>query len=272
MAGAKIAAARTGANALVDAMLPGGSSSYALVGLVPLQGCYDANPALLPPVGLPNSHGCVDSDEYPSSSGDIVSLASDANRLHNGINQLSAPGGSGTNVCEGLKMTRLELFESGVARTNAARYIVLLTDAENNWNTGVNSKTAWVHSGGVGDGCAYTGSSTNANVHNRDLGVRTDALATNIKTGVSGDGQKAGQTVTIFVIMYGPNATGSIPANCDTSLLSSTTADPTSQTYTKNLARCIASEAGDLFLAPNASDISDAFEQIISRLPVRLVR
>jgi hypothetical protein len=33
----------------------------------------------------------------------IVSLTSDAAKFHNGINALSAPGGSGTNVCVGLK-------------------------------------------------------------------------------------------------------------------------------------------------------------------------
>jgi hypothetical protein len=69
--------------------------------------------------------------------------------------------------------------------------------------------------------------------------------------------------------MYGPNATGAVPANCNAGALSSGTA--TSQSYTKNLARCIASTAGDLYLAPNATDISAAFQQIISRLPVLLL-
>ena len=39
----------------------------------------------------------------------------------------------------------------------------------------------------------------------------------------------------------------------------------------KTLAGCIASSAGELYQAPNAADISSAFHQIISRLPVLLI-
>jgi hypothetical protein len=264
MAGAKITNAKIGANSLVNALLPSTGLSTALVTMVPFQGCYHTTP------GSPSgSSGCVDSDDYPSSGGMIVPLVNDTTRLHNGINALSAPGGSGTNVCEGLKETRIKLFASGVARPNALRFIVQLTDAENNWNS---AKANWVHSGASGVGCRYTGTNTNTDVQNRDLGVRTNALATQIKDPTSAaDGQAVGQTVKIFVIMYGPNATGTVPATCNTSLLSSSTTSPTSQNYTKNLARCIASSAGDVYLAPNATDISAAFQQIINRLPVLLL-
>ena len=108
MAGAKIANAKIGANALVNALLPGSGSSTTLMTMVPFQGCYHTTP------GSPSgSSGCVDSNDYPASGGMIVPLVNDATRLHNGINALTAPGGSGTNVCNGLRETRIRLFQSG---------------------------------------------------------------------------------------------------------------------------------------------------------------
>jgi hypothetical protein len=263
MQGAKIQNAKIGANALVDALFPTTGLSTTLLTMVPFQGCYHTTP------GSPSgSSGCVDSDNYPNNGGMIVPLVNNTTRLHNGINALTAPGGSGTNVCNGLKETRNRLFQSGVARPNALRFIIQLTDAENNWNA---AKANWVYSGAVGVGCRYTGTSTNTDVQNRDLGVRTSALAAQIKNPTSNDptsGQQIGQTVKIFVIMYGPNATGTVPT-CNTSALTSGT--PTSASYTKNLASCSASSPGDVYLAPNASDISAAFQQIINRLPVLLL-
>lgn len=261
MAGAKIANAKIGANALVDALLSSSGLSTALVSMVPFQGCYHATPASSSPAV---DSGCVDSNEYPTSGGMIVSLTNDTTRLHNGINALSAPGGSGTNVCEGLKRTRIKLFESGVARPNALRFIVQLTDAENNFQKTEPAIVNWVSSD-----CKYPGTSNTPDVWNRDLGVKTAALAAEIKNPTSAaDGQAVGQTVKIFVIMYGPNATGTVPT-CNTGAL--TSGSPTSASYTKNLASCIASAPGDVYLAPNASDISAAFQQIINRLPVLLL-
>jgi hypothetical protein len=252
MAGTKIANAKIGANAMVDALLPSGVSSTSLVSMVPFQGCY----------GSSTASGCVDFDEYPTTGGMIVSLTNNASRLHNGINALSAPGGSGTNVCNGLKKTRQKLFQSGVARPNAFRYLILLTDAENNFQTGLPAGTV--------DPACVPNPATATTAGNLNLGVRTNNLATEIKDPtVAADGQTVGQTVKVFVIMYGPNATGAVPANCNAGALISGT--PTSQSYTKNLARCIASTAGDVYLAPTATGISAAFQQIIDRLPVVLL-
>ena len=250
MAGAKIANAKIGANAMVDALLPTSGSSTALVGMVPFQGCYRNT----------TSGGCVDFDEYPA--GMIVSLTNNSTSLHNGINALNAPGGSGTNVCNGLKRTRLKLFQPGVARPAALRFLILLTDSENNFQTGLPAGTV--------DAACIPSPATATNAGNLNLGVKTNNLATQIKNPtVAADGQAVGETVKVFVIMYGPNATGTVPANCNASALTSGTV--TSQSYTKNLTRCIASTAGDVYLAPNATDISAAFQQIINRLPVLLL-
>ena len=204
----------------------------------------------------------MDFDEYPTSGGMIVSLTNDSTRLHNGINALNAPGGSGTNVCNGLKRTRLKLFQSGVARPNALRFLILLTDAENNFQTGLPAGTV--------DAACIPSPATATNAGNLNLGVRTNKSSYgDQEPTVAADGQSVGQTVKVFVIMYGPNATGTVPANCNAGALTSGTV--TSQSYTKNLARCIASTAGDVYLAPNATDISAAFQQIINRLPVLLL-
>jgi Flp pilus assembly protein TadG len=248
MAGDKINNAKIGANALVDAMLPVGGSSSSLVGMVPFQGCYNNG-----------GSGCVNQQDY--STGMIVSLTNNTTNLHGGINQLTGPGGSGTNVCTGLKRARQKLFQAGLARPNSTRYLIILTDSENNFRPAVAPNV---------DLACIPIPPTETNAANVDLGVKTNNLATQIKDPTSAaDGQTVGEQVKIFVIMYGPNATGSVPASCDANALSSGTA--TSQSYTKNLSRCIASSAGDVYLAPNASDISAAFQQIISRLPVLLI-
>jgi len=156
------------------------------------------------------------------------------------------------------------IFQSGVVRPNSLKYLIILTDAENNYQT--DSK---IPVGSRDPACIPTPASE-TNAANVDLGVKTNALATEIKDPSSDvDGQTVGQIVKVFVIMYGPNATGTVPANCNVTGLSSGTV--TSQSYTKNLARCIASTAGDVYLAPNDTDISAAFQQIINRLPVVLV-
>jgi Flp pilus assembly protein TadG len=237
----KLAAAKSGANALVDALLPSGGSSTAMVGMVPFQGCYNNG-----------GSGCVNQQEYPT--GMIVSLTDNTTNLHGGINQLTGPGGSGTNVCNGLKRARLNLF-GPAARTNSTRYIILLTNSENDFIAGLS---------GVDGACT----SVQSNAGNVALGVKTNDLATQIKNPTSdADGQVVGQRVKIFVIMYGPNAIGSVPANCGPITGSS----PTDGAFTRNLSRCIASSAGDVYFAPNASDITAAFQQIISRLPVLLI-
>ena len=122
--GGWIGPAKTGANALVDAMVPAGaSSSSAMVSLVPFRGGYNTtNPR--------GATGYENKNEYPA--GTIVSLTTNNTTLHSGINALTGVGGSGTNNCEGLTMSRIKLFQSGVARTNAQKFLVVLSDASSN--------------------------------------------------------------------------------------------------------------------------------------------
>jgi hypothetical protein len=252
MLGAKLSAAKSGAHTLVDAVLQSAGSAPASVSLVPFRGCYNDSGA----------NSCEDSDEY--GAGDIVSLSKDSTKLHNAINALDAGGGSGTNVCEGLKKTRQNLFESGVAHPKGGKFIVILTDADNDYN----EEKAGPY---VTAACKPSASAKTHPEKNRDLGAKTYALASDIKSGSTGDGQN-GQTVTIFVILYGSGAEGNFPTACDPSMISDNKQSSNSSPYIKNLALCIASSSGEVFLAPSASDITAAFEKIVSRLPVRLLR
>jgi hypothetical protein len=256
MAGANIAAAKNGANALADALVPAtDTSAAAKMAMVPFRGCYNSDA----------SNGCKDSGEAPSS-GSIASLPSGSTNnnviVHNAINALNGNGGSGTNVCEGLSMARQKLFQAPGTRSrdNAQKFIVLLTDAEFNYDKTASFVAPVNCNPDSGD----------SNSQHRTLAVRTNDLATAIKTGVSGGGQTGGVTVTIFVILYGSGAQSGVTTYAGCGSLSTETPDGNAR-YMKTLAQCMASSPGELYLAPSASDINAAFQQIISRLPVLLI-
>jgi hypothetical protein len=258
--GGKLTGAKNGANALVDAVVPAGVASPAKVSMAPFRGCYYPTP------GTPSAtEDCKDSDEWGSSGGSIVSLpagtTNNNTKLHDAINVLDAGGGSGTNLCDGLTKAREKLFESPgtQSRANATKFIVLLTDADNNYSSNAAPFVTF--------GCAMT--SNNAS-QNRAISLTTYNLATDIKTGqnVGASGQPVNKMVTVFVILYG-SGTGSAPA-CNASYITSAS-NPENATYWKNLASCIATSPGDVYLAPTGAAIQAAFQAIISRLPVRLV-
>jgi hypothetical protein len=258
MAGDRITNAKSGATALVDAVVPAGSTSgTAKVAMAPFRGCYNNN----------GSNGCKDSGEYPSF-GSIASFPDGTTNnnatIKSAINALAGAGGSGTNLCEGLSMARQKLFQSPgtKSRDNAKKFIVLLTDADFNY-TDVASFSSPTN-------CNASGTPSSSNTQNRTLAVRTNNLATNLKTGVTGGGQPAGVTVTLFVILYGPGSQGGVTTYSSCTDLNTQNPNGNAR-YMKTLAQCMASTPGDLYLAPNASDIDAAFKQIISRLPVIII-
>jgi hypothetical protein len=250
MQGTKLTGAKNGANALTDAIVPAGAGSVAKVSMVPFRGCYNST----------GGSSCKDRDDW--SAGSVVSLpvgtANNNATLHSAINALNGAGGSGTNICEGLTEARIKLFQSPGTRSraNAAKFIIILTDADNNY-TSTASYTQ----------CRPTGSGA---AQDKNLGLRTYNLATDIKSGTNPltSGQPAGKEVTIYVILYG-SGTGTAP-NCNASFITSAS-NPENATYWKNLGSCIATSPAHVYLAPTGADIQAAFEDIISRLPVRLL-
>ena len=245
--GGWIGPAKTGANALVDAMVSTGGSSAAMVSLVPFRGGYNTtNPR--------GATGYENKNEYPA--GTIVSLTTNNTTLHSGINALTGVGGSGTNNCEGLTMSRIKLFQSGVARTNAQKFLVVLSDATSN---GSHPATF-----------SNCGPNLTSNPTNAQINFDAYTVAQDIKNGtnVGTTGQLLGQTVKVFVIFYG--SSGPAPANC-TPPPGGANATTGWNTTALNLGRCIASTAGDMYFAPSPSSVTAAFQQIINRLPVLLL-
>jgi hypothetical protein len=242
--GGWIGPAKTGANALVDAMVSTSGSSTAKVSLVPFRGCYNTSTP-------PGSTGCENRNEY--SAGTIVSLTSSNATLHSGINALAGRGGSGTNNCEGLTQSRAKLFGTG-AQSNAQKFLVVLTDASSNYNTSFPADYA---------SCRPSTSATD----NYEVNLFTYNVAQDIKNGtnVGTTGQLPGQTVKVFVIFYG--SSGPAPANC----IPPTSGATSWNTTALMLGRCIASSAGDMYFAPTPSAVTTAFQQIINRLPVLLL-
>ena len=231
---------KSGANALVDTVFPVSGSSNALLSMVPFRGCYNTTGA----------GNCKNSQDYPT--GHVASLTNSTSQLHNAINALPGTGGSGTNNCEGLTQARIKLFQSGLARPNAQKFIVLLSDADPNYSTPASFAACTPSAGG------------NAN---DKLNVLTYNVAQDIKNGTSvgATGQLPGQTVKVFVIFYG--SAGPAPANCTPPPVGATSWSTTPL----NLGRCIASSAGDMYFAPTPAAVTTAFQEIINRLPIMLI-
>jgi hypothetical protein len=271
----RLFSAKLGAIALVDAMIPTICASTATkVSMVPFRGCYLSDPGLFP---LPDQRFyCTDSDESPNNGGSIASLPAGITNnntlLHGAINALTGAGGSGTNLCVGLTKARQKLFESpGIqSRPNAQRFLVLLTDAANNWDhLEVGNAAA-----DPNPDCVFA---VNSVAQKRVVSVNSNNLATQIKSPTANDpisGQQAvpvAQTVTIFVILYG-SGTGAPTPTCDTNMIA-TALNPDTTTYWKNLATCIATDASHVMLVgDDPQKIRDAFGDIVRRLPVRLAQ
>ncbi len=261
-----ISQAKIGARTLVDSLVPAGVTSAhpTRVSLVPFRGCYHTNAS-------GSTYGdCEDLSEYPSSGGDLVSLSYSNTNLRNAINALNAAGGSGTNNCEGLLQSRRKLFQAGVSRTDAQKFMIVLTDAQSSYNSS--------------PGASFTTKCRPSSGGNQDQKVNLLAynVAQDIKYGVnvtndgqqwgvplspSGSGQSSGQTVEVFVILYN-GGSGPAPATCNAPAAGTTAWNTTPQ----NLARCMASSAANVYFAPTATQIVPVFQQILSRLPVKMIR
>lgn len=261
--------AKNGANTLVNSLIPTGvtSSHPTRVSLVPFRGCYHFN------TSSSTYNECEDLDEYGGGGGDIVSLSFSNSGLHNGINALNGSGGSGTNVCEGLLETRRKLFQSGVARANASKYIIVLTDGKNEYGTpGPSFSKCTPSSGGTWAHKVNMLAINLANDIKLGLAVTNDGSQNGTALSPPGSGQTLNQTVEIFVIFYGASVTP--PANCGATI-GSTSWDPPgssgSSTEGVNVARCVASTSSHLYVAPTPGQLASIFQQIASRLPVKLV-
>jgi Flp pilus assembly protein TadG len=116
--GCPIAEAKSAAKTFVNALLP---SSGTTVGEISYRGCYQ------PPI---TNSACINTNT-------LGALTSSASTLNSKIDSITAPGGSGTNVCIGLYEAGVNLLPpaSGAhTDSNTQRYLIVLSDGDSNWN------------------------------------------------------------------------------------------------------------------------------------------
>jgi hypothetical protein len=107
------------------------------VGVAAFRGCYRDNgsPSNNPLAPKPNgSTNCVLDDG--SGSSQVTQLIYNPTTLNTLINNINAQGGSGTNVCNGLAKGWEVLEGPGnhLGQENNLRYLILLSDGDNNYN------------------------------------------------------------------------------------------------------------------------------------------
>jgi hypothetical protein len=219
-------------------------------------------------VGVNSFRGCynpprLNSNCVPATS--ILDLSSNWPALQAGIGNLSAVGGSGTNVCLGLMKAGQVLLGTGSnPNPDALRFIVILTDGDNNYNG-----SAAFGQGEPPDQCrpntSPSGSDSSpacgsAQTRERQLDVKTQQMADLLKA----------QGAEIFVVGFG--VCGSANNNtCNTSMIGGTAGDTTAD---RNLLKCIATQGtanSHYFEVPSATDLPDVFGQIARQIAFRLI-
>ncbi len=149
--GCPIGQARAAAKAFIDVVFPTGSTgSLAQVGFAAYRGCYNRPntnggcvAAFNPYAGLPGTLAAANNLTTANCNGlpagaQISCLKPEASAalLKTRIGTITAPGGSGTNVCLGLDQARILVTGPGHSTDPAARkFVVILTDGLNNYDS-----------------------------------------------------------------------------------------------------------------------------------------
>ena len=252
--GCPIWEAKNAAKAFADTLLTSTSSGYTIVGAGSFRGCYNA----------PRTYSsCV------SVSSQVTPLTNNKTTLTNGINSISALGGTGTNVCLGMLKGQEVLFGAGHhTESNTHRFLVILSDGDNTYNNTSYSSSQ----GAPPTSCRPTTSPSNsdgnvssscysAQTRERQLDTKTQTLANTLK----------GQDVEIYVVGFG--VCGNSNTNlCNTSLIGGTSHDDTAD---RNLAKCIASSTAGTndhyFEVATASALPGVFQAIAQQIAHRLI-
>jgi Flp pilus assembly protein TadG len=269
--GCPIYEARTAATTFVNTLLP---SSVTQVGVTRFRGCYN------PP---DSNSGCI-----TTSSG--VNLTNSASTLNTTISGYTAVGGTGTNVCGGLKRTDDILFGTGHSTaSNTRRYIILLTDGDNTYNaasyvsgspgspdaacrpsTSPSSSDTYLSTGCSAPGQGSITSSnpgSNSDTRERQIDTETKTLADSLKAsgveiyivGLSVCGTDDGQT---------PSA-----SYCSSSNIGNSQPDTVAD---QRLLKCIASSTSGTndhyYTTSDPTQLSSIFGQIAQSIAFRLIK
>jgi Flp pilus assembly protein TadG len=247
MDGQPLTDAKAAATDLVNMLLPDASNQTRLA-LAPFRSCYSPNNAPY--------NSCV-----PSSQ--VISPTTNANTIKSGISSMSASGV--TNVCMGL--WKASSFAWGTPGPNTHRYIVLLSDGDNNPH--FRSQSGWPsacdaggnNSEGQNDSVGWGLACGNDQGPERTLDTKTLQMADSLKA--------AG--FEIFVVGKGVCGSSSTTL-CNRNQVGSSGSD---NSRDRNLLKCIASSksgTNDHYIETGSSaEFVDAFRKIGSMIITRLI-
>jgi Putative Flp pilus-assembly TadE/G-like len=252
--GCPIKEAKDAAHEFVDILLddsPG--ASYTQVGVGPFRGCYN------PPRTYPQ---CVPPGVM------VADLTSNEGLLNGKVQDISAQGGTGTNICLGMLKGQEVLFgPNGQTASNTMRFLVILSDGDNTYNSVSYGQGAPPESCRPGYDPSHSDTYVDttcrsAQTRERSLDTKTMALATTLKS----------QGVVIYVVGFGVCGTPNSYL-CNPSLIGGTSHDNTAD---RNLLKCIASSTPGTndryFEVPDAEDLPDVFSQIAREIAFRLIK
>jgi hypothetical protein len=262
MEGQPLADAKAAARDLTDMLLPDAANQTRMA-LVPYRSCFSAPGNLSTPL-----NSCLD------AGSSVVPPTGNVTSIKNGINNQTADGV--TNICVGLWKAS-QLAWGGVPGPNTHRYVVLLSDGDNNPH--FRSTSAWPsHSWGSSPRNCDSGNPGTNNPEDssvgwglscgsdyapeRTLDSRTLAIADHLKS----------QGFEIFVVGKGVCGSPS-SALCNRSQVGAS--GSTDNSRDRNLLKCIASSSqgtNDHYIETGSSaEFVDAFRKIGAMIITRLI-
>jgi hypothetical protein len=268
-AGCPIYEAKQAAIGFTNTLLPAANTS---VGNVSFRGCY--NP--------PRSNAvCI----LNSTTGNLTGTAS---TLITKINQMTALGGSGTNICGGIDKAAEVLYGTGShTASNTIRNIIILSDGDSTYNAGASNQSSPVSPSTacrptspstddtfLGVGCSASGqgsaSSSQPGSNSMTQERKLDTLTKNRADALKAAG------VNIYFVAFGMCGTDD-GLNPSSSGYCSVIGNNNPDTYMdQRIGKCAASSSpgtnDHFFRATSATQLPGIFQQIAQQIAFRLIK
>jgi hypothetical protein len=283
--GCPIFEAKNAATAFTNTLLPAANTS---LGVLSFRGCFSGSP------DAGTNGACI-----PNSG--IGALSGTASTVLSKINGISALGGTGTNVCGGLRKADLVLFGAGShSASNTVHIIVLLSDGDNLYNNasyvaGSSPGSPTAPCRPVADVSCPTGVAANCNPANADQFLSTSCSAPGQGSASSGNPGSNSEpherqldnftkteanslkaaNAEVYIVGFGVCGTddGTIASAAYCSNIGNTDPDTVAD---QRLLKCIAgSSAGTndhYFHAATATDLPAIFTTIAQQIAFRLIQ
>jgi hypothetical protein len=273
MDGDPIDNAKLAAQQFKDQLLGTAPEGNVVIGALPFRGCFrsshpSAENPYAPKSNSSSNSNCVNSDSQ------VTPLSYNLKTIKDGINAITAVGGSGTNVCGGLIRGLEVLNGPGNHQTDEhnQRVVILLSDGDNTYNNySYQNSPRSPHSdcipdtspsnsdGNVGTGCS------SAQTREREIDEKTWELAKEMEA----DG------IEIYVVGFGVCDHDAGPvytdAQCDSLIGNGDHDDVADERLDKCIATSSSGENDHYFWASGASDLPTIFSQIAAQLAHRLI-